>query len=163
MKLSEIARLGGLTPFELHRETSLTRAAARALEGRSHYFDRSTARAFGSHVRSCAIYEGGILLGVVESLASGFDRKPPRQYAPAFFNLLGERINSTFPCVTFSSHREAREEYIEQLGRMDFRAILLDTLREHRRRHDAASLAANRALTALYALTEVNNEHVTAR
>lgn len=93
-KLSDIANAAGLRAFEHYGSYcgSLTKHAARVLDGRTHYFDEGSVRYFGCKVHNLRAFGDRTIIATIESVS------PPqagRAYRVVVFDIDGTVIYRT--------------------------------------------------------------------
>lgn len=116
------------------------------LDGRTHYYDASTCRFFGSRAVHCRAIDDGLILGAIESLPGDTGRK----YHCVFFDLDGFVIAEEITRgVKHSTKRAAMKHYESCAAEIDGFAVCREMLARMAKRAEQ-SAAEYRAILAQF-------------
>ncbi len=130
---TSIAHVIGTRLFENRSSYSAKDDAQRNLEGKTHYVDDATLKAFYSRISSARHTDQGLLFSIIESVAGDYQNKS-RGFRFVTFDLYGTIVNDRVSADVnrlHSSAAKAEREMWEFLNSFDALAHYKTTMREH--------------------------------
>lgn len=120
--------------LNLYRDESDTPKlnAQRNLASRTHYVDDDTLRFHKSRILSCHITDGGLLLGLVESVATTYDGST-RGFRAVVFDVAGNVLNRTSLDECHKTRRQSTNDMWRILNATDAYAVTLEAINSHQR------------------------------
>lgn len=137
--LINLLREAGISRFEERSGYPLNQAQ-RNLEGRTHYADDNTLKFFRAKIKSCSIMDDGLLLGIVESCAAGFDRADGTIYRPVFFDVFGNVVYRPEIEESYNNLKSAQKAFWSKANELDAIKITLEGIE---RKHSAVQRELN--------------------
>lgn len=121
MSASDVANVLVKNGIALFRDRSgmALNQAQRNLEGRSHYVDDSTMKAFVSRIHTANVMDDGLTFGIVESLQKTANPDEGRVFRPVIFDVFGNVIYRPDLEESFDTQKQAMSEFWKQADEID--------------------------------------------
>ena len=123
LKIADIIRTSGLTPFQSTWRNDANDAAAEMMRDRSHYYDASTLRYFGCKVQEYDLHIEGLVMHTIATQKRGFHAADGRGYVVQFHDCDGTTL--TEGDTVYHDTRKQAERYRDEfLAGLDAELIL---------------------------------------
>ena len=103
--------------------------AQRNLDGRTHYVEDSTIKSFVGQIHATHILDGGLLIGIVESVQAGPNAESGRVFRPVVFDLFGNVVYRPDIDESFQTLKLATMDFWDKADSFDAHKLTLEGLK----------------------------------